>query len=261
MRRVRVIMGCALVGAAVVAGGCGDDGGPGAGAEPTVGPRAEPVIDPGDGGHYRPVIDPADFVPTIDNPYLPFPVGARWRYEGEEDGEAQTIEVVVTPRRRRVMGVDTVVVRDTVRDADGELVEDTFDWFAQDRDGNVWYFGEETRDYEHGEVVSTEGAWEAGVAGALPGIVMPADPRVGDAYRQEYLAGEAEDMGEVIRTGETVEGPAGRYDDVVVTEDWTPLEPGTVEEKSYARDVGLVREVKVRGGDGEFVLVEAETPR
>jgi hypothetical protein len=214
-----------------------------------------PVLDPGDRGSYAPVIDPADFVDQIDHPYLPLRPGNRWVYEGTDGDETEHIEVEVTLDRREVFGISAVVVRDTVT-MNGQLVEDTYDWFAQDREGNVWYLGEETAEYEDGEVVSTEGSWEAGVDGALPGIVMPAAPAVGGAaYRQEYLPGEAEDMGQTIRVGETATVAAGRYADVVVTREWTPLEPEVVEEKSYAPGVGLVLEVKTAGGEGRVELV------
>jgi hypothetical protein len=216
-----------------------------------------PVIDPGDGGDDRPPLDPANVVDAIDNPYLPLRPGTRWVYEGETDEGTERIEVEVTSDHHTVMGIDATVVRDTAY-LDGEMIEDTLDWFAQDADGNVWYLGEQTAEYEDGEVVSTDGSWEAGVGGALPGIVMPADPTVGDAYRQEHLAGEAEDMGEVIRTGGTVEVPAGSYADVVVTRDWTPLEPDVIEEKSYAPGVGLVVEVTPR--TGETVALVEHTP-
>src|ERR671910_2029879 len=148
------------------------------------GDAAEPVIDPGDGGDYQPDIDPANFVDVIDNRYLPYAPGSSWTYEGTDDGETEQIEVVVTDERREVMGISAVVVRDTVT-MEGALVEDTYDWFAQDRDGNVWYLGEETAEHEDGQVVSTEGSWEAGVDGALPGIVMPAQPAVGE---EKYFA-------------------------------------------------------------------------
>jgi hypothetical protein len=160
----------------------------------------EAVIDPGDNGDYAPVVDPNDFVETIDNSYLPLTPGSRWVYEGVEDGQVERVEVVVTEDRREVLGVSTIVVRDTVSE-DGEVIEDTLDWFAQDREGNVWYFGEDSREFEDGEQISTEGSWEAGVDGALPGIVMLAQPQVGDAYRQEYDEGEAEDLGEVVGVG------------------------------------------------------------
>lgn len=215
----------------------------------------EPVIDPGDGGDYEPKIDPATFLDVVDNPYLPLTVGSRWVYEGTSDGETERIEVVVTDERREVMGVSAVVVRDTVT-VDGALAEDTYDWFAQDAEGNVWYFGEESTDYEDGQPVSTEGSWEAGVDGALPGIVMPADPTVGFAYRQEFYEGEAEDMGEILRLGRRTEVAAGSFDDVLVTRDWNPLEPDVVEEKYYAPGVGLVFETKTAGGEESAELVE-----
>lgn len=209
---------------------------------------ADTVIDPGDDGAYAPEIDPASFVDRIDNPYLPLTPRSRWLYEGESEDGAESIEVVVTDDRRTVMGVDVTVVRDTVR-VDGEVAEDTLDWFAQDRDGNVWYFGEDSKDYENGKVVSTEGSWEAGVDGALPGIVMPADPTVGVAYRQEYSKGEAEDMAEVVQVGQRKSVAFGDFDDVVVTRDWNPLEPDVIEEKYYAPGIGLVFEATTAGGE------------
>lgn len=218
------------------------------------GRAAAPVVDPGDGGDYFPRIDPADFVEAVDNPYLPLRVGSRWVYEGRSDGENERVEIVVTDRRRNVMGVPAVVVRDTVT-VGGALVEDTFDWFAQDRAGNVWYFGEEVEDYEDGRVVSTAGSWEAGVDGARPGVVMPARPAVGDAFRQEFHRGHAEDMFEVVRLGASLTVPYGRFDDVLVTRDWTPLEARVVEQKYYARGVGKIREEKTAGGQASVDLV------
>jgi hypothetical protein len=182
------------------------------------------------------------------------PVGATWRYEGESDGVMEVVEIEVTDATRSVMGIDATVVRDTVT-VGGALVEDTMDWFAQDADGNVWYLGEEVEDYEDGKVVSTAGSWEAGVNGALPGIVMPARPASGDVFRQEYLEGEAEDMMEITGTDQTVTVASGTYDDVVETRDWSPLEPEVVEEKAYALGVGKIRERKVAGGDGVAELV------
>lgn len=217
--------------------------------EPTT-TAVAPVIDPGDGGHYAPELDPADFVDVVDNPYLPLPVGARWVYEG--DGER--IEVVVLPERKDVLGISATVVRDTVSE-DGVLVEDTHDWFAQDRDGNVWYLGESVRNYVDGELVDTDGSFQAGVDGAYPGIVMLAHPAVGDAYRQEHYPGHAEDLGEVLRIGGERTVPAGTYTDVLVTRDWNPLEPEVIEEKTYARGVGLIFEEHVRGDSGSAALI------
>jgi hypothetical protein len=215
---------------------------------------ADPPIDPGDGGDYQVTVEPANFVTGIDNPWLPFTPGSTWVYESVGEEEVERIEVVVLEETREVMGVQATVGRDTVT-LDGELVEDTYDWYAQDVDGNVWYMGEETAEYENGEVVSTAGAWEAGVDGALPGIVMLSDPTEGDAYRQEYYPGEAEDMAEVIGVGASEEVAVGAFDDLVVIEEWTPLEPDVIEEKSYGPGVGVVLEVVVEGGSGRIELV------
>jgi hypothetical protein len=218
------------------------------------GSSAEPPIDPGDGGDYQVAVEPADFVTGIDNPMLPFTPGSTWVYESVGGEEVERIEVVVLQETRDVMGVVSTVVRDTVT-VDGELVEDTYDWYAQDTDGNVWYMGEETAEYENGEVISTAGAWEAGVDGALPGIVMLADPSVGDAYRQEYYPGEAEDMAEVVRVGVAEELADGSFEDLIVIEEWTPIEPDVIEEKSYAAGVGVVLEEVIEGGSGRIELV------
>ncbi len=224
---------------------------------PTSSTPSTAVIDPGDGGDYAPAIDPADFVDVVDNRYLPLSVGARWVYEG--DGER--VEVVVTAERKEILGIEATVMRDTVTDDSGALVEDTFDWFAQDVDGNVWYLGEDSTSYENGEPVNTEGSWEAGVDGAQPGIVMPADPVERDAYRQEFYAGEAEDLAEVRRFESSLETPTETYADVLVTGEWTPLEPDVVEEKYYAEGVGLVLEIKVAGGTGRLDLVSFDPGR
>lgn len=215
----------------------------------------EPVIDPGDDGSYHPTIDPADFVDVIDNPYLPFASGSRWVYEGDDGEGLERIEVVVTGDRRQVMGVSTWVVQDTVT-VDGQIVEDTFDYYAQDRDGNVWYFGEDTREFEDGVAVNAEGAWEAGIDGALPGIVMPGEPVQGFSYRQEFDAGNAEDMGEILEVGVARDTAKATYVDVVVTEDWSPLDAEVVEEKWYARGVGGIRTTHTAGKTGTVELIE-----
>lgn len=246
-----------LTGAAIVASGCGPRTSRPAAASSAAGPASvsSPVVDPGDGGRYEPDIDPARFVERVDNPYMPLAPGSRWVYEGESDGEPERVEVVVTPDRRQIMGISAVVVRDTVT-VGGEVVEDTYDWFAQDRDGNVWYLGEDVKDFEDGKLVSTAGSFEAGVDGAKAGIVMPAAAAVGDTYRQEFYPGEAEDMAEVLEVGATARVRFGTFDDVRVTEEWTPLEPETVEQKSFAPGVGLIRSVVTAGGEGGIELVE-----
>ncbi len=266
--RVRLALAAGLV-VALAATACGDDGSAADPVPPEDAPTspspstdttlADPVIDPGDGGDYAPELDPADFVETIDNPYLPFVAGSRWTYEETSgDGEVERIEVEVQEETRDIAGITATVVRDTVT-LDGVLVEDTFDWFAQDTEGNVWYLGEDVDNYDdQGNLVDHDGSFEHGVDGAYAGIVMRADPRVGDAYRQEYYPGEAEDLGEVISRDETVSVPFGDFEDVVVTRDWNPLDPDVVEEKYFAPGVGLVYETKVQGDTGEGVLVDAE---
>jgi hypothetical protein len=218
--------------------------------------QTEAVIDPGDGGDYSVQVDPSRFVTTIDNPWLPFTPGSRWVYEA---GGGERNEVVVTGQTRKIMGITATVVRD-VETRNGELVEETSDWFAQDRDGNVWYLGEDTRAFRNGEP-SPAGSWEAGVDGALPGIIMQADPQVGDAYRQEFYRGQAEDMGKVVRLGASQTVPFRSFDGLLVTRDWTPLEPEVVEEKYYAKGVGLVLETTVEGGSDRNELVSYRSGR
>lgn len=246
----------ALAGLALIAGACGGGSSETAPpASPAVSRNPAPFVE---GQAYEPQIDPADFVEVIDNPYLPLVPGTTRVYEGVSDGERERSVVSVTSDTKAILGVTTTVVRDRVF-VGGELVEETFDWFAQDRFGNVWYLGEDSADYEDGRVVSTAGSWEAGVDGAQPGIVMLGDPRVGDAYRQEFLEGEAEDLGEVVELGATVEVPHGAFDDVLVTEDRTPLEPDVLERKYYAPGVGVVLEELVRGGEEVLRLTEVQT--
>ena len=218
--------------------------------------QTEAVIDPGDGGDYSVQVDPSRFVTTIDNPWLPFTPGSRWVYEA---GGGERNEVVVTGQTRKIMGITATVVRD-VETRNGELVEETSDWYAQDRDGNVWYLGEDTRAFRNGEP-SPAGSWEAGVDGALPGIIMQADPQVGDAYRQEFYRGQAEDMGKVVRLGASQTVPFRSFDGLLVTRDWTPLEPEVVEEKYYAKGVGLVLETTVEGGSDRNELVSYRSGR
>jgi hypothetical protein len=218
------------------------------------------ILGDNNGGSYNPVIDPANFVSTIDHPYFTLAPGRVWVYQGtNEDGETERIEIEVTPDTKTIMGVVTTVVREREW-VDGELVEDTFDWFAQDKDGNVWYFGEDSREMANGEVVSTKGSWEAGVNGAKPGIIMKANPHAKDAYRQEYLKGEAEDMGEVLGLSDSVSIDLGNYQNCLKIKDWTPLEPGVVEHKFYSKEVGnLILEKKVAGESGQIELIEFKT--
>jgi hypothetical protein len=199
---------------------------------------------------------PGDFTTKIDNPYMPLKPGTRQVYR-ETDAEGHELRVVVrvTRRTKRVAsGIRGRVVRDTVTE-DGELVEDTFDWYAQDRKGNVWYLGERTTEYEDGKPVSTAGSFEDGVDGARRGIVMLARPRVGREYAQERAPGIAEDRARVLSRDEQVEVPAGHFRRVLMTRDWNPLEPKVNEYKFYAKGVGLVLALGVSGGgDREELL-------
>jgi hypothetical protein len=214
----------------------------------------------GDGGSLpqgadRVDLDPADFVARIDNPYWPMLPGSRWVYrETDAAGNAQRVEVTVTERTRTIEGIQATVVHDVVTE-DGELREDTYDWYAQDEAGNVWYLGEDTKEYEGGKVVSTAGSWEHGVDGAQAGVVMPARPEVGAAYRQEHYAGEAEDRARVLSLDERADVPFGWFEGLLMTRDTTPLEPKVLEHKLYARGVGLVLALSLSPGGGREALV------
>lgn len=209
---------------------------------------------------YAVEIDPDNFVMGIDNPYFPRIPGSRYVYEGQTSEGLERVEVEVLTETRQVMGVTATIMRDIVY-LDGVLVEDTRDWFAQDTAGNVWYFGEEVDNYENGVLVDHAGSWEAGVDGALPGIYMYADPagQMGQTYRQEYYAGEAEDMATILSVTEQVTVPYGSYENVLQTRDFTPLEPGVEEHKFYALGIGEIKAVNL-GSGAEFVLIEFSEP-
>jgi hypothetical protein len=198
-------------------------------------------------------LDPADFTLQIDNPYWPMRPGSRWVYrETDTTGARQRVVVTVTHRTKTVAaGVTARVVRDVATE-DGKPVEITEDWYAQDRAGNVWYLGEAVRNYEHGRFADREGSFEAGVDGAQAGIVMPADPQPGLAYRQEYLKGEAEDRAAIVARGaDRVQVPAGFFaKDVLVTRELAATEPKTQELKFYVRGIGEVLSLHT-DGDGE----------
>ena len=186
------------------------------------------------------------------------PVGARWTYsELDADGTELRVVVEVLDETRDIAGITATVVHDQVTE-DGELVEDTFDWYAQDAQGNLWYLGEDTREFEGGEVVSTAGSWEHGVDGALAGIILPATPAVGQAYRQEFYAGEAEDNGEILSISERVGVEVGEFADVVMTKDTTPLEPDVVEYKWYAPGIGVVLVIGVSPDFSREELIEVD---
>ena len=199
--------------------------------------------------------DPNNFVKKIDNPYFPLKPGTTFTYRGETEGTPTKDVTIVTHQTKEILGVTTTVVHDRVYE-DGVLTEDTFDWYAQDKQGNVWYFGEDTKELdENGNVVSTEGTWQAGVNGAEPGIVMLAHPHKGDKYQQEFAAGVAEDMAQVLGFKNSLCVKYGCFKHVLVTKEWTPLEPGVVENKYYAKGVGFIYSEMVKGGDETLELV------
>ncbi len=184
---------------------------------------------------YDPPLAASDFVAEVTNPLFPLPQGAAWTYEGG----GEVVEVTVTSEVRSVLGIPVTVVHD-VGKIDGEIIEDTLDYYAQDIHGNVWYMGEDTAELENGQVVSTEGSWEAGVNDAKPGIVIPGAPVIGVPYRQEYLPCEAEDMGEVLAVDQEVTVGSTTHAGCLQTLDTTPLEPDVQEHKFYCPGVGLV---------------------
>ena len=195
----------------------------------------------------NPTFHAADFVAGIDNPYLTLVPGTVFHYRSETPDGLETNDVAVTRDSKQILGVDVTVVHDQVF-LDGELAEDTFDWFAQDAEGNVWYFGEDSKEIEDGQVVSTEGSWEAGVGDNEPGIIMLAHPKVGLAYHQEIAPDIAEDMARVLSLKASPEVPYGSFDNCVGTMEYSLIEHGDREHKSYCPGVGLVLEDQSKGG-------------
>jgi hypothetical protein len=249
--RIRRLAAVALA-AGIVAGlaaGCGSDDENG-NAKTEAGASALPH------GSEAVTLDPAEFTTEITNPYWPMKSGSRWVYRETDKDEVMKVVVTVTDQTRRIAnGIEARVVHDVVSQ-DGEPVEVTDDWYAQDSEGNVWYLGEDTAEYENGKVVSREGSFEAGVDGAQPGIAAPANPQPGLSYRQEYYAGQAEDKAKVLSLDATASVPFGSFDGVLQTEDTNPLsEPPQVEHKFYARGVGPVLVIGISGGSGREELI------
>lgn len=223
-----MILGMSVLATVIATSGCNNSGSP------------SPAV-------YNPAI-PREWAAEVTHPYFPLPAGGRWEYQGETDEGTETVIVEVLADRRTISGVSAVVVHDRVF-LEGDLIEETFDWYAQDLAGNVWYLGEDSREVEEGRVVSAAGSWEWRVDGALPGIVMWADPssHVGEEYRQEYYEGEAEDWAKVLATDVTAVVPEGNYSGCVKTEDWNALAAGSTEHKVYAPGVGFVLETDPLG--------------
>lgn len=254
--------------AAVALAGCGSNGStaaPTGAAGPISTTSATPKPSPPDWtvplmqNRYAPKVDPAQFTDKITSKYFPLVPGTVMVYEGKRDGEPLRIELTVTNETKDIFGVKTIVVRDIVT---GALEERTSDWYAQDTAGNVWYFGEDTKEYTNGVVSSTAGSWEAGVDGALPGIIMQASPAQGEAYRQEYRPTVAEDVALIKQLGASAEVPAGRYSDVLVTNDRDLLDLNKDEDKYFAPGVGLVKLGGLVNGHREDVwLVSILAPK
>jgi hypothetical protein len=198
---------------------------------------------------YNPTIDPGSFQAPVDNPLFPLVAGTRLTYTAG----SESIFVEVLAEKKSILGVSCTVVHDFSRSG-GQVIEDTYDWFAQDTSGAVWYFGEDTRELSGGHVVSTEGSWEAGVDGAKPGIIIPAAPVVGQTYRQEYYACVAEDMGEVQDLNASVTVPYGSFVSCIRTRDFTPLDPEVNESKYYAPGIGLVLTVDMSTNEREELV-------
>jgi hypothetical protein len=223
--------------------------------------RAPAPIESGAGPGWPATLSPSDFVARVDNPWFPLWPGSRYRYTGSKDG-VRTVDVVtVTGRTKRILGVETTVVHDVVS-VNGKPEETTNDFYSQDRGGNVWYFGEATRELDrHGKTVSTEGSFQAGVNGARAGVLIPGHPKVGQTGRQEFREGEAEDHFKVLDLNATVSVPFVSSRHALRTSEWTPLEPRVLDNKYYVRGVGTVREVAVKGPVERLRLVSFRKSR
>jgi hypothetical protein len=208
-------------------------------------------------GPYHPSIDPANFVKKIDNRYFPLIPGTAFHYKGvHENGKTpQADDEFVTHKTKQILGVTCTVIRDVVS-SHGKPIEKTFDWYAQDKDGNVWYMGEDTRELVHGKFVKMSDSWQGGVNGAEPGIIMPGHPRPGDAYRQEYYPGHALDQARVLGQGGPQKVPFGSFKQTLLTVETSPkIDPGVAERKYYVKGVGDIREHTVSGNHEQIRLV------
>jgi hypothetical protein len=237
---------------ALLASACSSSSG-GSSSSPTSSPRSASALAPVH-GTYSPSVDPANFVQTIDNPYWPLEPGTTYTYDGVRGTTPQTDVEVVTHQTKVILGITSTVVRDTVSEH-GAPVERTFDWYAQDDDGNVWYMGEDSFELKGGRFVKASDSWKSGVDGAQPGIIMPANPQPGEAYRQEYYPpGEALDEARVLNLNGSARVPYGSFNALLVTSERSPLEPQT-EQKYYAPGLGEIAERVVQGHHEVFRLV------
>ena len=207
----------------------------------------------------RPPALPTTFVRRVDNEYFPLRPGTTFTYRGREDGKSAMDLVTVTRRAKTILGVQVTVVRDRVF-VRGKLAEDTFDWYGQDARGNVWYFGEDTKEFEDGRVVTTQGSWQAGRRGARAGIFMPAAPKVGRTLKQEDARNVAEDCSRIVDRNAVVRTPFMSSRRALETEEFSLLERGVLDHKFYVRGIGLVKEQTVQGGSDVLELVSVKRP-
>lgn len=206
-------------------------------------------------------IRPSHFNHPQANPYFPVQPGMVLRYRGTDGAEKFRERVTITHKTRVIEGIKATVVHDVLRRDDGTIAEATHDWYADDNNGNVWYLGEATATYDRsGKVESREGSWQAGVNGAVAGLIMPADPRPTDAYRQEYWRGHAEDQAWIVQNNATRQVPLGTFHHVVRSYEWSRLEKRNVSVKFYARGLGIVSEHDIAGGTENFKLVSVIRP-
>jgi hypothetical protein len=255
-RAITIFLAVAV--AATVAAGCGSSNKP----APTAtapgaaqGGASTPAATP---SSYDPKIDPAKFTDKVTNAYWPLKRGTKWVYDGQKDGAPEHVEVTVTNERKQILGVNCVVVSDIVT-TNQTLAEKTVDWYAQDDKGNVWYFGEDTKEYRNGVVTSTQGTWEAGVDNAKPGISVQGHPQVGGFYRQEYRPGIAEDEAKILTLSGQQTVPAGTFTHVMETRDIDPLNPAKVENKWYARGTGPVHVLRIGSAHREEIRLVSKT--
>ena len=221
--------------------------------------RNKKFIPGANNSEYSPEINPNNFVATVNNKYFTLKPGTKFTYENKTDEGLERIEVVVTDKIKLVMGINAAVVWDRAW-LNGELIEDTKDWYAQDKKGNVWYLGESVDNYVQGKLDNHAGSWEAGVDDAKPGIIMLNNPQIGNSYRQEYYKGQAEDMGEIVALGIKITVPYGTFENCLQTRDWSALEKSQGEFKYYCPDVGLVvMEESVAGEQEKVELINVSS--
>jgi hypothetical protein len=219
-------------------------------AAPT--PTAAPTVE-----IYAPAIDPANFVKGVNNPYYPLKPGRTLTYTGKKEKVTVSKQITISKKTKVVMGVTCIAVVDSEWVA-GKLAQKTVEWYAQDKEGNVWYFGADAKQYTSGKLTGSAGSWQAGVNGAQPGIIMLANPTRGDTYRQNYLKGSIEDMSYVVSLDGALKVPYHAYKDLLITLQWSNLTPGIIENRYYAKGVGLVYSELVQGGTGELKLAKVK---